>query len=309
MSQYLERDASPVVLAWAAQADALTPEQRAIARKRLKVPPTARQIAHFQRLLDKPKDRLLAHLAAGDRADPSLDRLDVLAEVVALRGAQTDLRSERALVRSFRMLFRVPEPFVVWVLAAVTLAIFLVLDALLSPSTAADVKGALRLEPGFDRPWSWLGHALVHTDARHVLLNMIALAGVCPILELVLGSRVFLLVYAGCALAAGLSSTIVKTLFDVHVATLGASGAIAGCAGLALVLGLHFRRRWGRVPARYAAMTLGGALVWSAAMLVGLGTPGVDHAAHVGGLIAGGALGLWLRPILDGRAGKHLTLA
>jgi len=307
MRHYLERDASPVVLAWAARSEALSPELRALAGARLKVPPTARQAAHFQRLIDLPKDRLLAHLAAGDRADPTLDRLDMLAEIVALRGAQTDLRSERALVRTFRTLFRVPEPFAVWCLAALTLALFLVLDVALGPVGSADVRGALRLEPGLDRPWSWIGHALVHTDARHVLLNMIALAGVGPILELVLGSRGFLLAYAGCALAAGLASTFVKTAFDVPIATVGASGAVAGIAAMTLVLGLHFRRRWGRVPARYAAMTLGGALVWCSAMLVGLGTPGTDHAAHIGGLLAGMAAGMMLRPTLDARYGSRLA--
>lgn len=307
MRHYLERDASPVVLAWAARSEALSADLRAIAAGRLKVAPSARQVQHFTRLIDLPKDRLLAHLAAGDRADPALDRLDLLAEIVALRGAQTDLRSERALVRAFRTLFRVPEPFAVWCLVALTLALFLVLDAALAPPRAAEVRAALRLEPGLDRPWSWVGHALVHTDARHVILNMIALAGVGPILELVLGSRGFVLAYLGCALAAGLASTLAKTALDVPVGTVGASGAVAGIAAMTLVLGLHFRRRWGRVPARYAAMTLGGALVWCSAMLVGLGTPGTDHAAHIGGLLIGVGLGMAMRPGLDARYGSRLA--
>lgn len=307
MRHYLERDASPVVLALVASSDALSDDLREVARRRLKVPPSARLVEHFQRLLDLPRDRLLAHLGAGDRADPEVDRLDMLAEIVALREAQTDLRSERALVRAFRTLFRVPEPFVVWCLIAFTLGAFLVVDALLAPATASTVRQALRLEPGLERPWSWLGYAFVHVDARHVLLNMIALAGVGPILELVLGVRGFLLAYLACALGAGLLSTLTKTLLDQPVATVGASGAVAGCAALALVLGLRFRRRWGRVPARYAAMTLGGALVWCSAMLVGLGTPGVDHAAHVGGLMAGTGIGLMLAPRLDMRYGQSLA--
>ncbi|MFO0750491.1 MAG: rhomboid family intramembrane serine protease [Myxococcota bacterium] len=309
MRHYLERDASPVVLALVAASDALPDELRRVAEKRLKAPPSARLVEHFQRLLDLPRDRLLAHLGAGDRADPAVDRLDLLAEVVALREAQTDLRSERALVRAFRTLFRVPEPFAVWCLIAFTLAAFLVVDAVLDPGMAARARLALRLEPGLDRPWSWVGYAFVHTDARHVLLNMIALAGVGPILELVLGVRGFLLAYLACTLAAGLASTLVKTAFDLSIATVGASGAVAGCAALALVLGLRFRRRWGRVPARYAAMTLGGALVWCSAMLVGLGTFGVDHAAHIGGLLAGTGIGLWLAPRLDARYGSTLAPA
>lgn len=307
MLHYLQRDASPVVLALAAKSESLSDEHRAVAAARLRTAPNPKLLEHFARLLDLPRDRLLAHLGSGDRTNPALDRLDVLAEIVALRDAQTDLRSERALVRAFRTLFRAPEAFVVWLLVAATLLMFLLVDALLPSSVALGLRETLRLEPGFDRPWAWLGHVLVHTDTRHVLLNMIALVGVGPILELVLGIRGFLLVYFGCALAAGLTSTIVKTAFDIPVWTVGASGAVAGCAALTLVLGLRFRRRWGRVPARYAAITLGGALVWCSAMLVGLGTPGVDHAAHLGGLIAGGAMGMALAPKLDERYGSRLA--
>jgi len=309
MLSYLTRDASPVVLSLAARAESLSAEQRAVAAARLRVAPTTKQTDHFARLLDLPRDRLLAHLGSGDRVDPLLDRLDVLAEIVALRDAQTDLRSERALVRAFRTLFRAPEAFVVWLLVALTLAMFLLVDAILPSGTAQSVRDALRLEPGLERPWSWVGHVLVHNSTSHVLLNMIALVGVGPILELVLGIRGFLLVYLGCALAAGLTSTLVKTALGISMATVGASGAVAGCAALALVLGLRFRRRWGRVPARYAVMTLGGALVWCSAMLVGLGTPGVDHAAHLGGLLAGAAMGYALAPKLDARYGSRLAAA
>src|SRR5262249_20900097 len=93
LRRYLERDASPLPLALAETSSAMPTPLRAVARARLETlafPPARLEAlaAHFDRLLDQSKARFLRHLSAPDRVDPDRDRVDLLAEVVALRNAQ-----------------------------------------------------------------------------------------------------------------------------------------------------------------------------------------------------------------------------
>lgn len=308
--RYLETDASPLALAHAKTSSVLSPGLRALAGERLSASafPRARLAPlgeHFDRLVDQPKGSLLRHLSTGERVDPERDRLDLLAEVVALRNAQADVRAERALTRAFRAMFATREPFVVWLLIALCFSIFLGL-ALAGSETTREVHRLLRLEPGLTHPWSLVTYAFLHLpgSAQHVTLNMLALAGVGPVLELVLGRARFLGFFLASAVFGGLASLVAKQAFDLPVATVGSSAAIAGCAGLCFTLGLWFQSRHGRIPIRYVAGTFGGSIVLVSNFLISAasGGAGVDHAAHLGGLVFGVATAYLLTPTLTARA-------
>lgn len=307
---YLELDASPLALALAARSDRLEEPLRELARQRLGalgVTPSAleRLERHFRRLLRGSRSRLLTHLAIAERADPTLDRLDLLAEVVALRDAAADVVGERSLARAFRAMFVTTEPFVVWLIITVSLAAFLVFAKSASPS-ARGLYEHLALEPGLARPWTLLTYAFLHQldDWRHVVLNMLALALIGQVLEQLLGHWRFFGVFLLGAVGAGLASALTKTLLGVPFATVGASGAVAALAGLALFLGLSFQARYGRIPLRYASGTLIGGVVLVSNLLLSATSlsHGVDHGAHLGGLLVGVLLGVAIRPALFARA-------
>lgn len=310
LRRYLEKDASPLSLAAAKTSSALPAVLRTFAADRLSSSgfPRARLpvlATHFDRLIAVSKGKLLRHLAAAERVDPERDRVDLLAEIVALRNAQTDLRAERALTRAFRAIFAVREPFVVWLLVIACFAIFLALAVAGSDATR-DVHRALRLEPGLDRPWTLVTYAFLHLpgQAQHITLNMLALAGVGPVLELVLGRWRFLAFFLASAAFGGLASLVAKAALDLPFATVGASAAIAGCAGLCFTLGLWFQSNHGRIPIRYVAGTFGGSIVLVSNFLISAasGGAGVDHAAHLGGLAFGVGTALFLTPALAQRA-------
>lgn len=294
---YLVHQASPLALAAAAESPFVSPALRRLASERATGMPSAAAFDQLAGLLAMPRDALLGALAGGNDAGAEAPtRLDVWAEVVALREVQSAVRVERALVRRFERMLRAPEAVVVWAL----LILMFVLQLALSDAARAE----LWLPPSFARPGSFASYAFVHSDTRHVVLNAIALAGIGPVLERLLGPWRFLAAFALAAAVAGLVSTTFKLALDWPVATMGASGAIAALGGFAIVLGVSFQRRFGRVPARYQWPVFGGALVWSANLFfgVGLATPGVDHAAHVGGLAAGVVAGFVMWPHLRRRA-------
>ncbi len=308
--RYLETDASPLALAIAKTSSALPAPLRTFAAERFSASGFPRgRIAslaeHFDRLIDQPKGKLLRHLSAAEKVDPERDRLDLLAEVVALRNAQADVRAERALTRAFRAMFAVREPLVVWLLISFCFVVFLALAAAGSETTR-DVHRLFRLEPGLSHPWSILTYALLHLsgEAQHITLNMLALAGVGPVLELVLGRGRFLAFFAASAVFGGLASLVAKAVLDLPFATVGASAAVAGCAGLCFTLGMWFQSHHGRIPIRYVAGTFGGSIVLVSNFLISAaaGGAGVDHAAHLGGLVFGVVTAYVLTPTLSARA-------
>ncbi len=311
---YIKDDASPVALSAAKDNPRLSDTARQAAAERLATlglsdADQARLDKHHRTLLTRPRSRLLTHLAGAERADAAVDRLDLLAEVVALRDAQADVQTERSLVRAFRAMFRTRDPFVVWVLVSLTLAAFVLLKRV---DESGAIYQTLSLPPNLARPWALLTYPFVHLPAwQHVVLNMAALILVGQILEQVLGHARFLGVYLLCAVGGGLVSILFRLVMDLPVDTVGASGAISGLAGMALFVGLWFQRRYGRIPLRYTTATLVGGVILVSNVLVSAtaGTMGVDHGAHLGGLCVGLGIGAALLPTLarqaDQRFGRH----
>jgi rhomboid protease GluP len=315
IARYLQREASPAALELALANPDLDESLHDIAQARLTAlnidSATRQRISrHFKRLLVRSRSKLLQHLSVADRANAEVDRLDLLAEIVALRDAQADVQTERNLARTFRGMFATRDPFVVWVLVCVCFAIFILL-AKSDPADSREVIDALRLEPNLTRPWTLLTHGLLHRidDWRHIILNMVALILVGQVLEQFMGHIRFLAAFFACMVGGGLLSVLVRIVFDIPFATVGASGAISGLAGMTLFLGLWFQGRYGRIPLRYATPTLiGGVILVSNVLLSATSLDaGVDHGAHVGGLICGIGLGAWLRPKLGERAATHFA--
>ena len=130
--------------------------------------------------------------------------------------------------------------------------------------------------------WRLFTSMFLHIGFLHLAINMLALWSLGIILEARMRSWVFLGVY----LLSGLCGSLVTALWhrDEFFLSCGASGAILGIFGAAIVYGLH-DRRMGRphIPP--------GNLLLSLVLTFGAGFAfDVDNAAHLGGLLSGALL-------------------
>lgn len=136
------------------------------------------------------------------------------------------------------------------------------------------------------RPWIVFTHMFLHGSPTHLLGNMLALGLFGSILERLIGWKKFLIVF----FIGGIVSSVGDVLF--YSASLGASGALFGVLGAVAVL----RPKMG-VPAFGTILPMVVAAgFWIIFDLTGFLYPdGIAHAAHLFGIAAGAAMGLFLR--------------
>lgn len=141
-----------------------------------------------------------------------------------------------------------------------------------------------------DGEWWRLGTALfLHFGLIHVALNMWAFWDAGQWVERMYGSFRFALIYFAAGLAGNLLSLVVHA---GHAVSGGASGAIFGIYGALLCYLWLGRARIHRDEFRwlFRAATLFSILT----IVFGLLIPGIDNAAHIGGLATGALVGLIL---------------
>ncbi|MBI5347062.1 MAG: rhomboid family intramembrane serine protease [Candidatus Aenigmarchaeota archaeon] len=137
-----------------------------------------------------------------------------------------------------------------------------------------------------EKPWMIVTHMFLHASFQHLFYNMFALGLFGFILENIIGSKRFLLIY----FAAGLASAFISLPF--YEASLGASGAIFGILGCLAVLRPKMFVWVIGVPMPMIAA----AALWIIIDLVGVFYPSnVANIAHLAGMAAGIAAGLLLR--------------
>ncbi len=146
---------------------------------------------------------------------------------------------------------------------------------------------------------------LLHANLVHLLINGYALWVLGRILEKLYGPRRFAIVFFFSGFAGALASF---AFMDQN--SVGASGAIFGLLGAAVVFGFRFKAE---LPPRVRRALTVGLLPWVAINLaIGFSWKGIDNAAHLGGLVGGGVVALFLGSALSGRetkAARGLQLA
>lgn len=146
-------------------------------------------------------------------------------------------------------------------------------------------------------PWQLITYSFLHASVAHLLVNMLALVMFGSAIEQYLGSRRYLYYYAACVFSGALTHLFVSALMGAPpVPTVGASG---GVFGLLLAFGMFFPRRqvmllFPPIPmeARVLVVLYGGI-----ELLLGVTgrLPGVAHFAHLGGMLGGLLMILYLR--------------
>jgi len=138
--------------------------------------------------------------------------------------------------------------------------------------------------------WRLVSAMFLHGGLEHLLGNMVALYILGLGCEHAFGSLPMLGIYALAGIVGGLASAAV-----LPAPTLGASGAIFGLMGCVVAM-LARRRRQLHVRDGRIGIVLA---VWAVFQLaMGFLSPRVANMAHLGGLLAGAALGWWLEPRL-----------
>jgi rhomboid protease GluP len=191
--------------------------------------------------------------------------------------------------------------------AAATRALVVLLLVMFGASYAFDAGVAQRyvgeaqgLEPAFvvgakvnaaitgGEVWRLVTSTLLHLNWIHLAFNLYGLHVLGGIVERLLGTRRFVVLYG----LSGLGGAVASYVFHVG-ASIGASGAIFGVLGAAVTFGW---RRGAWVPAGVGKALTRGLLPWLLLnVMIGLmSSMRIDNAAHLGGLAVGGALGLVL---------------
>jgi membrane associated rhomboid family serine protease len=186
-------------------------------------------------------------------------------------------------------------PPVIKALLVINGVVWLLLDVLLPPFRIHDIPifaifaEYLALWPPGENFWPWqlLTYMFLHGGLFHLLFNMLALWMFGMELEMVWGSRRFLIFYLACGLAAGVANIVVAPLLGQAGPTVGASGAVFGVLiAFAMLfpdrpIYLYFLLP---VKAKYMVTAYIGLELFFGVTNT---TDGIAHVAHLGGAAAG----------------------
>lgn len=136
--------------------------------------------------------------------------------------------------------------------------------------------------------WRIVTCMFVHYGAIHLLLNMWALFQAGHFVEKLLGRAIYTVAYFG----SGIIASFVTLFWNGDkVWSAGASGAVFGVYGM--LLGFMLREKQAIPKSVFQPMLKSTLLFAGYNLLYGMANPRIDNAAHIGGFVAGLALG-WL---------------
>jgi rhomboid protease GluP len=152
-----------------------------------------------------------------------------------------------------------------------------------------DAVGAMRgLRVSGGEYWRLVSCILLHGSGMHILLNAIALFALGRLCESVYGPVRLLFLF----MMSGIGGSLLSWAGG-NANSVGASGAIFGLMGAAIVFGFRFQKE---LPPMAGELFRKRLLPYVGLnLLIGLMVPFIDNLAHVGGLVGGSLLALVLR--------------
>lgn len=128
----------------------------------------------------------------------------------------------------------------------------------------------------------------LHFGINHLLNNMVMLGALGFNLEPEIGKTRFLLIYFLSGLGGNIGSLLLNVLLGESVISAGASGAVFGLMGALLCVVIRKKGHIGRLNKKKLLILI------ILSLYFGLTTAGIDNAAHIGGLICGFILEIFL---------------
>lgn len=151
--------------------------------------------------------------------------------------------------------------------------------------------GAVRKDEVLDgQAWRMITCMFTHGGFLHLLYNGIALFFVGMFLEPLLGRVKFAVYFVVC----GIASSLASIMWNDHVMSVGASGAIFGLFALAIFVD-YFKTK--SFTTNKTMVSLFGVFA-AINFIYGLVVPNIDNAGHIGGFIAGILLA-YLNSVID----------
>lgn len=146
--------------------------------------------------------------------------------------------------------------------------------------------------------WRFVSAIFLHGSLVHLIYNLFALLLFGFILEKLIGSRRFLILF----FVSGIVANIVAVNF--YNSSLGASGAIYGILGAIVILRpMMMVWAFGLMMPMFIAGILW--IVGDVMGVFGFGNRGIGNIAHLGGIFVGLLYGLVLRFLIRGRVDKE----
>ncbi len=133
----------------------------------------------------------------------------------------------------------------------------------------------------------WLTAAFIHVNLLHIVMNLWVLAQIGVLSERALGRGLFAATYVVTGVVGNVVSVAIAAMRGEPKISAGASGAIMGLIGMAAMFAWMSGQR---AAAKALAMNVLFVLGVGVALSVNGSSP-IDNAAHVGGLVAGLAIG------------------
>lgn len=177
-------------------------------------------------------------------------------------------------------IFSPKKPIVTYVIIAINVIVFILMYILGNGSEDAYtlIKFGANV-PEYIKAGEYyrlLTSAFLHIGVFHLLCNNYALYIIGSQLESFLGKTKFLIVY----LVSAICGNLMSLLFTTGISA-GASGSIFGLLGSLLYFGYYYRVYLGNlIHSQIIPVIL-------LNLCIGFLTPGIDNAAHIGGLIGG----------------------
>ncbi|RKI85596.1 rhomboid family intramembrane serine protease [bacterium 1xD42-87] len=193
--------------------------------------------------------------------------------------AREDLKGKRANGEPKRKTEWRVLPWVSIVLVAMNVIVFLICtftgDLLYN-------KGAFNVTALWQGEWYRLFTSMfLHWNVEHLFSNMIVLYYVGTIVERRLGAFPYAALYVLSGLAGNIFSMGYELLTGAYGSSAGASGAVFGVEGALLFLVMAHRGKLETMTAGRVAFAI------AVSLYCGFTSPGVNNAAHVGGVLMG----------------------
>lgn len=207
----------------------------------------------------------------------------------------------------------VPTPYVTYALIAINALVWLVMVGLgvdyYEPSGEALLQwgGNLGLETTNGQWWRLLSAMFLHAGLIHLGFNLYFMWVVGRACEQIFSPLPYAVIY----LCTGLLASLVSVAWQPAIVSVGASGALFGIFGA--FVGFTIRRRASLPEAFVTSIRRNALILVGINIAIGIAVPGIDLAAHIGGLLAGLGMGYLLsklaeKPVSDARAARALKI-
>ncbi|WP_170007662.1 rhomboid family protein [Bacillus fonticola] len=224
--------------------------------------------------------RTLAHLSQLLRTSlPSLEDAEERTEAEALYRKQQALQVTHVRMKREQSFFQNGKPRMTYVFIAIQIVMFAILEWNGgSQNTETLIRYGAKFQPLIleGEWWRLLTAVFLHIGFLHLLMNTLALFYLGTAVERIFGTIRFTCIY----LLAGVIGSLASFAFTTNLSA-GASGAIFGCFGALLYIGVSKPRLF------FRTMGLNVLFILALNLMFGFTIPGIDNAGHLGGLVGG----------------------